>query len=486
MCERRMAEYEEELPRTKEEKERQRRLLDAVCKKHQVVLHKTDFQQLTGHGKESPPKLQGRDSILKQEDQQPPHFKEEKKHLKPIYVKEKDKELKNPHVKAEEEDPQPPHCTEEEEGACLLRQEEADLTVVSVKTEDHEEKTPESSQLHHSPNVQQLIGHQEEPLSLLLEVSSPLKQKDPQPPHIKEEEEELCITQEGEYLLGQKEADLTNFPLIVVSVKTEDHKDKPPESSQLHHSPSEEKREVEPPSSSSPQHMTTDGDGDHCGGSEADNLLAPLSDGDESHMKTHTGEKTFVCSVCGKLSSQKRNMQIHMRRHTGEKLFSCSVCAKPFVTNSDLTRHMRTHTGEKPFICSNCGRKFSQRVTMLSHMRTHTGEKPFRCSVCGNLFSEKHNMQIHMRRHLGEKPFSCSLCVKVFSEKHTMQIHMRRHRGEKPFSCSVCAKNFVAQSDLTRHMRTHSGEKPYICSNCGKKFSRKERMLSHMRTHTGE
>ncbi|XP_061747648.1 uncharacterized protein LOC133545928 isoform X4 [Nerophis ophidion] len=57
-----------------------------------------------------------------------------------------------------------------------------------------------------------------------------------QPPNIREEEEELWITQEREGLLGQ-ETDLTNFPLTVVSVKTEDHEDKPSESSQLHHSP---------------------------------------------------------------------------------------------------------------------------------------------------------------------------------------------------------------------------------------------------------
>ncbi|XP_061747139.1 uncharacterized protein LOC133545497 [Nerophis ophidion] len=63
------------------------------------------------------------------------------------------------------------------------------------------------------------------------------QQEDPQPPHIKEEKEDLWITQEEECLLGQEEADLSKFPLTVVSVKTEEHEDKPPESSQLHHSP---------------------------------------------------------------------------------------------------------------------------------------------------------------------------------------------------------------------------------------------------------
>ncbi|XP_061759059.1 uncharacterized protein LOC133554382 isoform X2 [Nerophis ophidion] len=47
-----------------------------------------------------------------------------------------------------------------------------------------------------------------------------MRQEDPQPLHIKEEEEYLWITHEGEGLPGQKEADLTKFPLTLVSVKT--------------------------------------------------------------------------------------------------------------------------------------------------------------------------------------------------------------------------------------------------------------------------
>ncbi|XP_054628165.1 uncharacterized protein LOC129179227 isoform X2 [Dunckerocampus dactyliophorus] len=133
----------------------------------------------------------------------------------------------------------------------------------------------------HIEDIQQLVGLQEERAPQQQGLISSLKQEDPQPRHVKEEEEQLCTTQEGEYLLGPKEADLT-LSLTGVSVKTEDHEDKPPAYSQLHHSPSEENRVENPPSSSSsPQHMTTAADGDHCGGSQADNLLAPLSDSDD-------------------------------------------------------------------------------------------------------------------------------------------------------------------------------------------------------------
>ncbi|XP_061897152.1 zinc finger protein 79-like isoform X2 [Entelurus aequoreus] len=455
----------------------------------------SDVQQRTGQ-QACLPQPHRRTSNLRQEELQLPHFKAEGEEPQPLCIKEEEEELQPPCVKEEEkepltdvkeeaEEPQPPHIKKEEErnwitekGECLLGQEEADLTKfpLTVKTED---KPHESSQLHHSQNIQQLIGRQE----------------DPQPPHIKEEEEELWITQEGECLLGQEEADLTKFPLTVVSVKTEDHEEKPPESSQLHHSPSEENKAVERPSRSSPKHMTTEADGDHCSGLRADNLLAPLSDSDETshdnvnkqlHTRTHAGEKLFSCSVCTNVFFQSCDFTRHMRTHTGEKPFRCSVCAKRFSIKSNMQKHMRTHTGEKPFICSVCSKTFSIKSNMQTHMRTHTGEKPFRCSVCSKRFFDKQKMQIHMRKHTGEKPFSCSVCGKRFSSKSNMKTHTRTHTGEKHFSCSVCNKRFPNTRNMQIHMRTHTVEKPIYCSVCSKGFSVKSKMQIHMRKHTGE
>ncbi|XP_054644019.1 oocyte zinc finger protein XlCOF22-like [Dunckerocampus dactyliophorus] len=341
---------------------------------------------------------------------------------------------------------------------------------------------------------------------------------EPQPPCIKEEYEELLITQEGEHLLGSEEAGFVRLPLTGVSVKTEDNEDKP----QLHHSPSEEKREAEPSSSSSTQHMTTEADGDHCGGSQADNLLAPLSDSDdinshspgdedndciqeffssdtdcEGDMTTHTDNqnsecskkktgKHFNCSVCDKGFSCKSYLIRHMRTHTGEKLFSCSDCGKSFTRNSDLKTHMRIHTGEKPFTCSDCGKGFTQKASMVVHMRTHTGEKPFTCPNCSKNFTQKIQMLSHMKTHTGEKPFTCTHCSKSFTQKIQMLSHMKTHTGEKPFICSQCGKSFTHKANLVSHMRTHTGEKPFSCSDCGRSFTEKAHMVIHMRTHTGE
>ncbi|XP_061896323.1 zinc finger protein OZF-like [Entelurus aequoreus] len=398
MCERTIAEYAKDISTIKKENEQQHQLLDTVFMKHQVVLHRTDVQQ-------------------------------------PLHIKEEEEEL---------------WITQEEER--LLGQKEADLTkfpltVVSVKTEDHEEKPPESSQLHHRPNLQQLISRQDDRLTQLQVGSFTLKQEDPQPSHVE---------------------DLTNLHLTGVSVKTEADDLLAPLSD----------------SDDATSHSSEDED--------RDNIQEPWScdtkyESDKVNKHSECSEKEtrkeyLTCSVCDKRFTQKGTLNRHMRIHTGEKLLICSVCGKKF-SQIDLTRHMRTHTGEKPFSCSICGDGFAVKSHMTSHMRTHTGEKPHSCSFCAKTFSRRDTLIVHMRTHNGEKPFKCSVCGKQFSQRSNIASHMRTHTGEKPFSCSVCAEQFSQKSNMVSHMRTHTQERPFGCSLCSHAFSRCDNLTQHMLTH---
>ncbi|XP_078019975.1 uncharacterized protein LOC117245839 isoform X5 [Epinephelus lanceolatus] len=105
----------------------------------------------------------------------------------------------------------------------------------------------------HRADVQQLSVVKEEVPPEQQEWSSSVDQEDPAPPHIKWEQEELWISQEGEQLQGLEDDDITKFTSTLVTVKSEDDEEKP-QSSQLHQRHTEQ--------------METEAEGEDCGGAE--------------------------------------------------------------------------------------------------------------------------------------------------------------------------------------------------------------------------
>jgi len=62
-----------------------------------------------------------------------------------------------------------------------------------------------------------------------------------------------------------------------------------------------------------------------------------------------------------------------LRRVAGERPFACTwlFCTRRFSRSDELQRHMRTHTGDKRFVCPTCSKRFMRSDHLSKHQRTH-------------------------------------------------------------------------------------------------------------------
>ncbi|XP_040910176.1 zinc finger protein with KRAB and SCAN domains 7-like [Toxotes jaculatrix] len=292
---------------------------------------------------------------------------------------------------------------------------------VSAHEQKHFEQEWSPKSCHNSPSV----DHRD--CSLLV----------PEPPEIKQEQQEPWISPGGQQLLNMEDSDPSTLKLTPTCMKSCIYSDL--SEMQTHDSGNEDKNPIP---SSSAAHGKVDGNSlssDECwtflpGCSVTlNNIASELSletltgySISKVHKPSHTGKsqrskgsephsptpppnketkgrnKPYCCRFCGKKFSRSAHLAVHNQIHTGEKLFSCEVCGKEFRHSQSVTVHMRIHTEEKPYRCRTCGKEFRHLGNLNVHMRIHTGEKPYSCKVCGRKFSRNYVMTKHMAVHIGK------------------------------------------------------------------------------------
>lgn len=142
----------------------------------------------------------------------------------------------------------------------------------------------------------------------------------------------------------------------------------------------------------------------------------------------------FMCEICDKQFSQKKNLNNQIRSHSKNKTSD--------KFNSEVKKHK----------CHLCGTAFAKITDLTQHASTHVGdrEKSHKCEICSKSFAQSGHLKQHLLIHTGEKPHVCTECQKPFLLKQSLTRHFKIHTGIKPHKCQMCPKAFVCLGDLKK------------------------------------
>lgn len=139
--------------------------------------------------------------------------------------------------------------------------------------------------------------------------------------------------------------------------------------------------------------------------------------------------------------------------YPNERLCPFPQCNKSCPSASSLEIHMRTHSGERPFVCLICLSAFTTKANCERHLKVHTDSLNGVCHGCGFISTTRDILYSHLvTSHMVCQPGSNS---EVYSPKLPVAAGLSPGDSGIVLKCQVCGYSADTPALLQQHVHTH-------------------------------
>lgn len=179
----------------------------------------------------------------------------------------------------------------------------------------------------------------------------------------------------------------------------------------------------------------------------------------KEHVNTkHTANPLLLsqCKDCDQAFPSAKALHKHRRSHKPVSL-KCYIEGCFYMTKhkSDLMVHLKSHSSERNFLCSLCGFRAKHKSSLNMHMKSHSGERRFTCEYCDYKATTGAHLRRHMRIHIGVKPYACPYCEYHCNNLENLHKHIlssKKHPGKPVYPCKLCDFGTSAARDFKNHL----------------------------------